>query len=183
MRKQIEALIENKGICRKVSADTGMPLNTVRRIFTGEAKIDNITLKNAETLANYYAKAHQNKDKIIMTIESSQFVELLDYYVTKLIDDDFVGVDVLRISKYTATFSGDSEVDVYAVEIEEFHELFKRSKGKNVAYDILVDNISYEDGDVTPVRFFETEEQAAAFANAYYPQIDVSEEIEKIYMR
>ena len=54
MRKNIEKLI-NSGISPlRVSKATGIPQNTCYRIFNGEASLDNITLRNAELLNNYY---------------------------------------------------------------------------------------------------------------------------------
>lgn len=54
MRKNIEQLIKSGVTAYRVAKDTGIPNNTVVRIFSGEAKVDNITLKNAETLAAYW---------------------------------------------------------------------------------------------------------------------------------
>lgn len=60
MRENIEHLINSGVSAYRVSKETGIPNNTVVRIFSGEAKIDNITLKNAEILSNYW---EENKMK------------------------------------------------------------------------------------------------------------------------
>lgn len=54
MRDNIIKLINSGRSAHTVSKDTGLPRNTVYRIFTGEAKLDNVTLKNAEVLNEYY---------------------------------------------------------------------------------------------------------------------------------
>lgn len=59
MRKNIEKLIASGITAYRVSKETGIPLNTATRIFSGEANLDNITLKNAEILNNYYKKLEE----------------------------------------------------------------------------------------------------------------------------
>ncbi len=54
MRKNIIKLIESSVPALQVSKATGIPQNTVYRIFKGEASLDNITLKNAELLNKFY---------------------------------------------------------------------------------------------------------------------------------
>lgn len=60
MRENIKQLIVSGLSAYRISKDTGIPNNTVVRIFSGEAKIDNITLKNAEILSKYW---EENKMK------------------------------------------------------------------------------------------------------------------------
>ena len=54
MRENIIKLIESSVPALQVSKETGIPQNTVYRIFKGEASLDNITLKNAELLNKFY---------------------------------------------------------------------------------------------------------------------------------
>jgi len=54
MRENIIKLIESNIPALQVSKATGIPQNTVYRIFKGEASLDNITLKNAELLNKFY---------------------------------------------------------------------------------------------------------------------------------
>lgn len=54
MRKNIEKLIKSGITAYRVSKDTEMPLNTATRIFSGQTRLDNITLRNAEILNDYY---------------------------------------------------------------------------------------------------------------------------------
>lgn len=54
MRTNIIKLIESGIPALQVSKVTGIPQNTVYRIFKGEASLDNITLKNAELLNKFY---------------------------------------------------------------------------------------------------------------------------------
>lgn len=56
MRDNIIKLINSGITAHKVAKETGLPRNTVYRIFRGEAELDNITLKNAEVLSDYFIK-------------------------------------------------------------------------------------------------------------------------------
>lgn len=67
MRENIIKLIESGIPALKVSKLTGIPQNTVYRIFKGEAALDNITLKNAELLNKFYEEVVQVK-----TLEKAQ---------------------------------------------------------------------------------------------------------------
>ncbi|MFJ7891368.1 hypothetical protein ACIQYL_25400 [Lysinibacillus xylanilyticus] len=54
MRDNILKLIDSNIPALQVSKATGIPQNTVYRIFKGEASLDNITLKNVELLNKFY---------------------------------------------------------------------------------------------------------------------------------
>lgn len=56
MRKNIEQLIKSGITAHTVAAETGLPRNTVYRIFTKETKLDNVKFATVETLNNYYLK-------------------------------------------------------------------------------------------------------------------------------
>lgn len=56
MRKNIETLIASGVTAHKVSKETDIPKNTAYRIFKGEASLDNISLRNAEILNDYFLK-------------------------------------------------------------------------------------------------------------------------------
>ncbi len=56
MRKNIETLIASGVTAYKVSKETDIPKNTAYRIFKGEASLDNISLRNAEILNDYFLK-------------------------------------------------------------------------------------------------------------------------------
>lgn len=75
MRKNIEKLINSGITAHTVAVDTGIPRNTAYRIFSGEAKIDNITLKNAEILNDYFLKKEGFIKNIIEKFERGK-VEL-----------------------------------------------------------------------------------------------------------
>lgn len=81
MRKNIEQLINSGLSAYKVSKETGIPNNTVVRIFKGEASIDNITLKNAEKLSNYWEELDMTKDMEILEIEEVEYYTFpADYF-------------------------------------------------------------------------------------------------------
>lgn len=63
LRKNIESLIASGISAYSVAKATGMPNSTVVRIFRGEAKLDNITLKNAELLSSYWERIEKEETK------------------------------------------------------------------------------------------------------------------------
>lgn len=62
MRKNIEALITSDFNANQVANETGLPRNTVYRIFSREANLDNITLKNAEILSAFWESCETKKE-------------------------------------------------------------------------------------------------------------------------
>lgn len=54
MRKNIELLIKSGITAYKVSKETGLSRNPIERLFRGDSTIDNLTLKSAEILSNYW---------------------------------------------------------------------------------------------------------------------------------
>jgi len=66
MRKNIERLIKSGITAHRVALETKIARNTAYRIFSGEAKIDNITLRNAEILNEYFFK---KKEEINMRVD------------------------------------------------------------------------------------------------------------------
>lgn len=54
MRKNIEQLIKSGITAYTVSKETGLSRNPLQKLFRGESKIDNLSLKTAEILSNYW---------------------------------------------------------------------------------------------------------------------------------
>lgn len=54
MRKNIEQLIKSGITAHTVAAETGLPRNTVYRIFTGETKLSNVKFGTIEILNKYW---------------------------------------------------------------------------------------------------------------------------------
>lgn len=54
MRNNILKLIKSGITAHQVAADTGLPRNTVYRIFSGETKLDNVKFSTTEILNKYY---------------------------------------------------------------------------------------------------------------------------------
>lgn len=63
LRGNIIKLINSGTTAHKVAKETTVPRNTVYRIFSGEANLDNISLKNAELLSQYYLNNVSNEIK------------------------------------------------------------------------------------------------------------------------
>lgn len=66
MRNNILRLIASGVTAHQVAKETDIARNTAYRIFSGEASIDNITLKNAEILNEYYLKL-KNMNKPVLS--------------------------------------------------------------------------------------------------------------------
>lgn len=135
MRNNIVNLINSGVTAHTVAADTGLPRNTVYRIFSGEAKIDNISLKNAEVLNGYYLDKFGHIFKIIEGIEKGT-VELNND------DPDF----------YEKEYEGgpSSEFIVHTIEGREELEVFfaERDFVKEIRqkiYDGDTDDLEHEE--------------------------------------
>lgn len=68
MRKNIELLISSGITAYQVAKDTQLPRNTAYRIFNGEASLDNVSLKNAEILNDYYLKLKSVNTPILLSV-------------------------------------------------------------------------------------------------------------------
>lgn len=61
LREKIQVLIDNRNLSdHYISLDTGLTLSSVQRIRNGVAKLDNVTLRTAEKLAEYHDKVFPN---------------------------------------------------------------------------------------------------------------------------
>lgn len=81
MRKNIEQLINSGLSAYKVSKETGITLSVVQKIFNGTSSLDNISLKNAEILSNYWEGLDMIKDMEIITIDGVEYYTFpADYY-------------------------------------------------------------------------------------------------------
>lgn len=64
IRENIEKLIASGITAYRVSKETGIPLNTATRIFNRSTGLDNITLRNAELLSEFYKKIESGEFKM-----------------------------------------------------------------------------------------------------------------------
>lgn len=69
MRKNIEKLIASGITAHTVAAETGLPRNTVYRIFTGETKLSNVKFGTIEILNQYHLKEMEKMENIKQIIE------------------------------------------------------------------------------------------------------------------
>ena len=92
MRKNVESLINSSITAHQVAADTGLPRNTVYRIFTGETELSNVKFGTIEKLNKYWkglVEEMENIKKIIAGVENGEIeLESLDpkYYEEEYID-------------------------------------------------------------------------------------------------
>lgn len=63
MRKNIEKLTQSGITAYRVSKDTEIAISVVQKIFDGTSNLDNISLKNAETLSAYYVQQLGNGEQ------------------------------------------------------------------------------------------------------------------------
>lgn len=80
MRNNIEALLETGISAYRVAKDTGLPENTVGRLFRGETPLDNIRFSLAEALSNYYEKLASEMSTFVIDYGYNNVIE------TKAID-------------------------------------------------------------------------------------------------
>ena len=67
--EKIKALIEWETKPYRIAKVTGVPENTVRRIWSGEAELKAIKLENAEKLASYYDNIERSLSEAIATVD------------------------------------------------------------------------------------------------------------------
>lgn len=115
MREHIEALINSDITAYRVSKETGIPQNTATRIFNGEASIDNISLKNAEILSNYYLKMEECKMKNVTTA----FENELTYLLAESFSESVYGDEVTRIVE-NAFETAENGTDDFDLTVREF---------------------------------------------------------------
>lgn len=109
MRNNILNLIKSGITAHAVAVDTGLPRNTVYRIFSGETKLSNVKFGTTEILNNYYLDKFGHFFTIIEGIEKG-IVELTNN------DPDFYEVDYVD--------GPSNEFIVHAVEEHEELEVF-----------------------------------------------------------
>lgn len=135
MRNNIVNLINSGVTAHTVAADTGLPRNTVYRIFSGEAKIDNISLKNAEVLNGYYLDKFGHILKAIEGIEKGN-VELTsddpDFYEKEYVDgpsNEFI----------VHTIEGHDDLEVFFAERDFVKKI------KQQIYDGDTDDLNHDE--------------------------------------
>src|SRR5690625_3059410 len=146
MRKNIERLIKSGITAHRVALETKTPRNTAYRIFSGEAKIDNITLKNAEILNEYYIKnkemlkmkktfelidnyfAVYSKEKYVTFYESKE--DIAEQMDLEVFEEEF-GVNADELSYPIITFEGTNSIDGYVYESNQ------ADKALSEAYDFF----------------------------------------------
>lgn len=153
MRENITNLINSRITAHTVSVETGLPRNTVYRIFSGEANLDNVSLKNAEVLNDYYIKnkemlnmqniveeirekynvdgeneryieIYNNANEVVEEMEKEQFEEkFLSGYVQKSHD-----INKLNYPIITFDYSGDADGQLFESDEDEKEILESASK-------------------------------------------------------
>lgn len=62
LRKNIQALINSNFTAYRISKETGISLSVVQKILNGSSKLDNISLRTAEILSEYWIEKLSNSD-------------------------------------------------------------------------------------------------------------------------
>ncbi|MCT2899012.1 XRE family transcriptional regulator [Lentilactobacillus buchneri] len=60
LRDKIKSLLESDISAYRIAQDTGVPQSTITYLRNGTRKVDRLTLKSAEQLANYFDKAQKD---------------------------------------------------------------------------------------------------------------------------
>lgn len=183
LRENIEKLIKSGVTAHTVSLNTGIPRNTVYRIFSGEASLDNITLKNAELLNKYY------EEKVLMNGLIKKWInelqhdvihhETLDYWVYEINSQysrfSWYGLSYVWISKYIL----DNNDIYYMVEVEVVSELVKQTEDPWIIRNALLGQ-KHQSGDCVCVGLFKDKQRAYKFAEENYSKIDIEKELDDI---
>lgn len=89
MRENIIKLMQSGISAHTVALRTGIPRNTVYRLFSGESKLDNITLTVAEKLNNYYEEI-ENMKKSEAVINSAKEMDEFNNTLPEVAINDVV---------------------------------------------------------------------------------------------
>lgn len=139
MRKNIERLIKSGITAHRVALETEIPRNTAYRIFRGEAKIDNITLKNAEILNEYYIKNKElfKMEKVFKELQKNFKIdgeneryatmynskdEIVDEMDKEIFEETF-DVDASSLSYPVITFDDSNAIDGHIFESGQEDEI------------------------------------------------------------
>ena len=142
MRKNVESLINSSITAHQVAADTGLPRNTVYRIFTGETELSNVKFGTIEKLNKYWkglVEEIENIKKVIAGVENGEIeLESLDpkYYEEEYIDSP-------NSIWIVHTVEGHDDLEVFFAEREEFAEVRQQiydGEADESAFDELVYN-------------------------------------------
>lgn len=109
MRNNIVNLINSGITAHTVAVDTGLPRNTVYRIFSGETELSNVKFGTMEVLNEYYSDKFGYVGKVIEDIERGR-IEVTNR------DPDFYEMDYVD--------GPSSEFIIHAVEGHEELEVF-----------------------------------------------------------
>ncbi len=119
MRNNIMKLVKSGVTAHQVAVDTGLPRNTVYRIFSGETKLDNVKFSTTEILNKYYIEEVWIK----MNIESLEqaikefndwdkaariYLDTTDgYFNTDVYHNDVQMVQSITDERYVAVYEKD----------------------------------------------------------------------------
>ena len=79
IRKNIEALLESGITAHAVSKATGIPRNSVYKLYKGISSIDNITLRNAELMSEFYERTKFTEQPIIIDNKVLDYADISGY--------------------------------------------------------------------------------------------------------
>lgn len=148
MRKNIIKLINSGITAHRVSNETELPRNTAYRIFSGEAKLDNVSLRNAEILNEFYLK---NKEEIGMK---------------NIINEIRENYKVDGENERYATLFNSNEETLDEMNVDTFEEKYNVSVDE-ISYPIITfDNANATDGIVFTVK--DDQEEILSEASEYF---------------
>ena len=90
IRENIEALMASGISAYRVAKESGIPNNTVVRLFSGESSLDNIRFALAEKLSDYYTKVENEMetDVIDYGLGNTEEVTVIDAEKAKEVAQD-----------------------------------------------------------------------------------------------
>lgn len=159
----------------QISKATGIAQTTLSDYATGKSKIGNMKLDHALKLYDYYKKY---KDVVEMLDLKDWQCEISRPYGLWVLHNKWFCVSEVVINKNV--YEDDSVI--YTVETTDYREIATLNGGYIKALNRL--ETYYDDNamhDYEEVARFDTFDEAMAFVDKEYPDIDIEEELEKYY--
>lgn len=121
MRKNIELLIASGITANQVANEANIARNTVYRIFNGEAALDNVSLKNAEILNEYYLKLKNAFNPIIRKLYKADNGDVLIQHNN--VHQELTHVNVYDLKQMAIDMINNNEIEQCQTQAGEINGL------------------------------------------------------------
>lgn len=174
MRKQIEELLKSEVTGYRIAKKTGIGESVISNLRSGKRNLDNISLKNAELLAQFKNDwdLYTNAKQIEVDLENEiEFVESL-----------YTNYSMINTNKenngYFISFESINKVEVNGKELFEIE--FKYADEIEIEEDYFKDEVEraiWDNEEVEDIIFFERYEEALSYLKMRYDMFTLEEVI------